>query len=277
MNKKIHFIGWMQMIFSVLLAASFIWAYVTFRYSAGEFMSSMSNSILSASTVLTKIAETIKTRQLLVDDMTRTLRATRKLVFELQASAQTQGKLIPQYSDNLKYAATLSANLASGISNVGDGIMFSVPTKVSMEGAKPILIWTRPLAQQGLELKAHGKQIKRLSDSLVSFSVMMNQDAQRLNSTFIATCSETIRLLDDVGKSVTVLNRQDLPAAIADLEKASESLKEASNRIHLTQNFSLALLVAGLILSAWCFIHSVGVIMIAKSLAAPPYDLLIKS
>jgi len=265
MTRSVRIFGWIQLVLSLFLAASIVWSYVTFRSSVGDFMQSMSHSILSASNVITKIAETIKARQLLVDDMTKTLKATRVLVSELQTSAISQGKLLPQYSGNLKYAATLSAELATGVSNLGAGMMFSVPTKVTMEGVKPILVWTRPLAQQGVALREHAKQIRKFSDSLLSFSQTMNQDGQRLNSAFVATCAETIHLLDDAAKSIAILKRQELPDAIADLEKASLSLKDASSRVHLAEDFLLALLMVGLILSAWCFFHSVSLILLANA------------
>ena len=56
-----------------------------------------------------------------------------------------------------------------------------------------------------------------------------------------------------------------MPQAIAEMKSASESLHSASRQVNLAGHLGLVLLIAGLLLSGWCFLNSLSVLHLTRS------------
>jgi hypothetical protein len=76
-----------------------------------------------------------------------------------------------------------------------------------------------------------------------------------------------MKALVETEKTLERLKSQDLPKAIENLKTTSENLRNLSTQVDSVSNVGAVLLVVGLLLALWCFIHSLGVLLLARSQA----------
>jgi hypothetical protein len=72
------------------------------------------------------------------------------------------------------------------------------------------------------------------------------------------------------------INAQDLPKAIAEMKSTSQELTKVSAQVDMVSKGGVVLLGAGLILAVWCFLNSLGMLMLAAG-NRPPQDQLTTS
>lgn len=245
-EKALQIFGWTQLIFSILLGAATVSAYVTYRASVGDVSRSLAASILSLSDVISQVSHTLKVRQDLIDATRETILSSRKLVVEMQASAEAQGKLLPQYASNLMNSAALAADLGKKAIAAGDLMQVSIPTGIRREGLKPALTRSQPFAVQGDAVKAHGENIMEMSNRLTAIANSLSNNVPKLNAAFSETCRQTIKLLDTMAMTTEKLSLQELPKAISALEAASQHLRQASERATGVEWLAGILLIIGI-------------------------------
>jgi hypothetical protein len=123
------------------------------------------------------------------------------------------------------------------------------------------------LATLAQELKTHAQEMQVVSDSMLAISATIDRDGQKLNSTFIATSEQAIKLLEETEKALGRLKTQDLPKALAALRTTSENLRNMGVQVDIAGSIGMVLLVVGLLLALWCFVSSVGALMLARAIA----------
>lgn len=253
-------IAWAQLICSVFLAAAVIWAYTAYRPLAGEFLRATSAAILSTSKVVTLTAETIHGNEALLDDSQKLLKSTRTLIEAFRATAASNAALVPQYAEGIGGVARLLGNAGNSLYAIGDGLMFSVPTRIEMDGIRPSFVMSRPLEGQAVTLKRSASDLKASADSLQTLSTTVAKDGQNLLKATVETSNQAIKIMEDSELVLKQLRSQALPEAVAELKATSSQLASISSSIDLAEKVPLAFLVIGLILAGWCFLNSLSVL-----------------
>ena len=227
----------------------------------GQFCAQINTkAIVSSADVISHTAEIVQAKQSMVDNTMAVLVSSRKLVEELRASAQMQATLAPKYAESLRGAAGLLGSAANTFSTLGNSMVFSVPTGIEMQGMKPVFVMTKPLAAAGSSINQNGAQLKSMGDGLLTISSSLDKNGQNLSTAFIDTSNQTIKLLDDSEKTLAALKNLEFPKALADLKQTSDNLRSVGLQVDMAGNVGLVLLVAGLLLSGWCFLNSLSVL-----------------
>lgn len=272
-NKAFATLAWLQLVTSLLLGSAIVWGYSNYQASLGLFLHSVAASVGAVSNVVGRTAETVDARKELLDQTSQMLVVTRNLVKELRVAAENQTKLGPQYADGLRSASVVTGKLGNSIESLGDGLLqLSLPTGIQLAGMKPVIVMSHPMAKKGQELMGNAHQIKAISASLSGVSDAIGRDAKNLSAAFIATTDQALLVLTEVEKTLARIKTQDLPKAIADLKSTSENLRLVSSQVDSVGNAGLILLIVGILLSVWCFLHSVGALMLARSGALDSAD-----
>lgn len=258
-------LAYAQLACSAVLAAIAIFGYVEFRTTLGQFSQSMAATIVSTANVIGQTAETVQTKESLFDDALATLVSGRKVVEELRVSAQNQTISAPKYAEGLRVTSEILTGTGDAYSKLGDGLMFSIPTSIQLEGMKPVLVMSKPLEKNGQSIKADAQNLKSLGASLQAVSSSLAKDSTNLSQAITETSNNAIKLLDETAKTLTRLKSQNLPQAVAELKSASENLHSASRQVNLAGHLGLVLLFAGLLLSGWCFLNSLSVLHLTRS------------
>jgi len=258
-------LAYAQLAFSTLFAATAIFGYVAFRTTLGQFTRSLAATIVSTANVIGQTAETVQTKQSLFDDALATLVSSRKVIEELRVSAQNQTTSAPKYAEGLRVTSEILTGTGDAYSKLGDGLMFSMPTSIQLEGIKPVLVMSKPLEKTGQSMKADAQSLKVLAGSLLAVSTSLAKDSKNLTSAITDTSDNAIKLLNETEKTLTSLRSLNMPQAIAEMKSASENLHSASRQVNLAGHFGLVLLIAGLLLSGWCFLNSLSVLHLTRS------------
>lgn len=270
-TKLFTLLAWFQLLTSVLLAAAIVWGYATYQVSFGQFIHSVAASIGAVSNVVVRTAETIETRSDLLDQAGQMLVVTRNLVNELRVAADNQEKMAPQYAAGLLSASNVSEQLGGSLESIGNGLLrVSLPTGIQMQGMKPVLVMSRPLEKQAQELIDSARDIKAVGASLSGISDTLSRDGKNVSSTLVVMSEQALKVISEVEKTLAQLKTQDLPKAISDLRATSANLSQISTQIDIVGDVGLVLLVVGLLLAGWCFLHSLGALMLANSRAFTP-------
>jgi hypothetical protein len=258
-------LAWMQLLVSLLLASTVVWGYVSYQASFGQFVHSVAASIEAVSNVVIRTAETVESRRDMLDSAAQMLVVTRSLVTELKVASENQVKALPQYAEGMRSASTAVGKLSSTLDSIGDRFLKLPLPAVRMDGMKPTIVIAHPLQIQGQELKANAADLKAVAGTLSNISVALDRDGTNVSLAFVATSDQALKVISEVEKTLSHLKSQDLPKALTDLKTTTEKLKSISVQVDLVGNFGRVLLVVGLLLSGWCFLHSLGALMLAKS------------
>jgi hypothetical protein len=236
----------------------------------GQFFHAVADSIGAVSNVVGRTAETVEARQGLIVQTGKLLVSTRALLVELRVSAENQAKTLPQSAEGMRAASDVSRKLGSTLQSLSDGLLFSVPTSIEMNGMKPVVKMSRPLEKDAQFFKTLAQDIKTASQTLLDISVTMGRDGKNLSAAFITTSQDALRVLDEAERILGRLNTQDLPKALQDLRATSENLRAISEKVDIASDIGKVLLAVGLLLALWCALNSVSTLMLANALPAAP-------
>ncbi len=262
-------LAYIQLACSVLLATSIIWGYVQFRSTVGQFSQALATTIISTAKVIEQTAETVQTKQDLLDHALATLVSSRKIVEALRVSAQNQIQYAPKYAEGFRVASGVVTATGHTFARLGDNLMFSAPTSIQLEGIKPVVVMGKPLEKSGISIKASAEELSTLGSSLLAISSSLAYDSKNISAAIIETSDRSIALLSETERALTSLQKQELPRAIADLGRASENLRSASTQIDAAGSVGVTLLIAGLLLSVWCFLNSLNVLHLMANRSIP--------
>jgi len=264
-RRLITLLAWLQLIISIAIAGAAIWGYTTYQASLGKFTQSVAASIVAVSNVVGRTAETIEAKQSLLDQTGKTLLATRDLVKQFQVSAYNHANNAPQYAAGVRAASNSVSKLGVTIDSMGNGLMFEIPTDIQWRGVHTTIIKTRPMQPVALEFKAHAQNMKALSATLLAVSDTIGRDGKNLSLSFMTTSEQALKLLEETEKTLGRLKSNDLPKALVDLRETSDNLRSVSEQVNVGGDIGKALLVVGLLLAGWCFLNSLGTLMLVNS------------
>jgi len=268
-NKLIVTLAWLQLVISLLLASAIGWGYMTYQSSTGQFVRSLAASIGAVSNVVIRTAKTVEDRQELLVETEKTLAITRERINELGAVTESLAANVPKIAGNIGEVATFIGKVGVTLESTGDNLMrLSVPTSIHWVGMKPNVVMSHPMERQAESLKENAKELKAAAESLSGTSAFVRRDGQQFALKTIATTQQAVKLIVEVEKTLVRVKTQDLPKAVADLKVTSENLRDISARVDMVSNVGLILLVVGLLLAAWCFVSSLGALLLARSLAS---------
>lgn len=266
-SKFFVFLAWTQIVLSLSLVGVLIWGYVSFQNSTGKLIHSIAASIGAVSDVVIRTAETVETRTELLDQSEQMLVVTRKQIQELQAMVKNSAALAPQMASSLRSTSQLANRLGTSLGSFGDTLVqISVPSAIQMDGLRPFIVMSRPLAVRGDELRKDAKNILEVGKGLSAASDSVARDTVNVSTSFVASSEQALNVLVEVENTLARVKSQDLPKAVKDLKFTSENLRNISEQVDLFGNVGIILLIGGLILSAWCFLHSLSALMVARTL-----------
>ena len=269
-STLIAILAWLQLLVSIFLALGMLLIYTTFQAPFGQIVHSVAASIGAVSNVVGRTAETVQARQGLIEQTGKMLVSTRALLQELQVAAENQAKIVPQYAEGMRAASVVSGKLGGTLQSIGEGLLFSVPTSIELDGMKPVVKMSRPLEKQAQDLKTQAQDIKAVSQSLLDISVTMGRDGKNLSAAFITTSQDALKVVDEAERTLGRLNTQDLPKALEDLRTTSENLRAIGEKVDIASDIGKVLLAVGLLLAVWCALNSVSTLMLANALPADP-------
>jgi len=265
--KKTFFIilAWSQLVLSLAIGLAIIFAYMNYQSTVGQFVHSVAASIDAMSNVVTRTAETVEARRDLLDETSRMLVVTKKLINEMRLTAGNLEKTAPAYSAALLSTSKLIDETSRISQSVGTAMMLQMPTGFRMEGMKPVVTMSSPLAKQAQALQDSAIHMKQIAEGISQAAIAVGRDGKSMASAINETSAQALKVTTEIENTLGRLRAQDLPKALADLKATSENLQSISKSVNLVGNIGDVLLVIGLLLSLWCFLNSLSTIAMARS------------
>jgi hypothetical protein len=269
-KKLVALLAWLQLIVSLVFAAALLWGYATYHPSLGQFARSLAASIGAVSNVVARSAETLEARGDILNQSAQMLGETRKLINQLLVVAETQSKLVPKHAEGLQSAASITGKLGELLLTVSDRMAgITVPSGLRFEGTKPTIAMSNPMEESAKEARAVAQDIKNVSESMAAIATTVGGDGQNLSAGVIATSNQALKVIAEAEKTLERINAQDLPKAIAEMKSTSQELTKVSAQVDMVSKGGVVLLGAGLILAVWCFLNSLGMLMLAAGNRPP--------
>lgn len=156
----------------------------------------------------------------------------------IKESVKTLEKIkgdVPEYVNALQLPQTILNQVATVSYSLADNLNFQAPSSIEMQGMKPIVVMSRPLAANAASIKLLGDQIKDASSGVRNAQSTL-VELPKLFSELQSTLGSTSEVLDD------------LEPVVAKLEN--------------TVNWGTAI---ALLFASWCFINSLTTLALAKS------------
>lgn len=156
----------------------------------------------------------------------------------IKESAKTLEKIkadVPEYVNALQLPQTILTQAATVSYSLAENLNFQTPSSIEMQGMKPIVVMSRPLAANAASIKLLGDQIKAASSGVRNAQSTL-VELPKLLGELQSTLSATSKVLDD------------LEPVVAKLEN--------------TANWGTAI---ALLFASWCFINSLATLSLAKS------------
>lgn len=266
-------LAWFQLAISGLLIALIVYGYFTYRGALGQSIEAISASITTVSKVVEATAETVQMNQSLIVSTRQMIAIARGHIIDVNASASSFAVQVPLYADYFRKVSESIGQLGDSLTSVGDGLMFAAPTSIQMDGMRPIIVMSRPLEAYAQGLKTTAQTIKGISSGMPNFA---NQGQQRV-ADVVAISGQVIKHLEDAEKLLDHLNETDLPKALQEMKNTSENLRTISQQIGNSGDIGVVFFVFGLLLSGWCFLNSLSLLMLTKQFSPENTQMIIGS
>lgn len=266
-RKKSKCLAWCQMVFSIMLAATTVIGYIAYHASLGRFLETIPASIASISNVVGLTADAVEARQDLIHTTRQQLVLTRSFIMEFNKVALEESRNAPQYAESFRNISTLVIRASVAVKTLGDGLKnISAPSEVRMDGMKPSIVWTFPLEKEANELKAMSQEIRTVGEGIYVASSGIERNGKKLGDSFLASSEKARQLLEETDKTLEQLQRNDLPTAINEMRGLSKSLASATQEMPTAGQIGRLLLMIGLLLSGWCFLNSLNLLIMADQI-----------
>lgn len=205
-------LAWIQLITSVAVMVVLMLGYFSFSTQSGNGQNQM---VVSASESLSHAKKSI-------DQTTKTLGTIKTQIPTYVSSLQNTQLILDQ-------AALISYGMAKNLN-------FQAPTSIEMQGIKPIIVMSRPLATNASNIQAMGDQITAVSTGL--------KNAQ-------STVADLPILLEEVQQTLN------------STQGVIEGLEPIINRLELAVNWGTAI---AFMFAIWCFLNSLTTLTLTRAL-----------
>lgn len=260
-RKFARTLAWLQLAISILLAASIVYGYFSYRTSLGRSIEALAENIASVSTVVETTAETVQLNQSLIESTRQTIVLARVQVKDVNDIASNFAKQAPQYVDDFRIASEKVVHLGDSLNSLADGLIFPVPTSIQMEGLRPVVVTSTPLAAYAIKLKATAKEIRDFgTSSIPGIAAKGSRQIAAVNT----TTNELLALLDNSEKLLVRLQGNDLPKALKEMKSTSENFRTISQQVGAAENVSRVLFFIGLLIACWCFLNSLSILYLSN-------------
>lgn len=214
MKRTTIILAWLQLVVSGAVIAVVLLGYVSFVGTSSE---SGNQITISASKSLRHAKESMK---------------------EANSTLEKIKTDVPGYVETLKRPQEVLDQLARISYSLADNLNFQAPTSIEMQGIKPIVVMSRPLASNAASIKVTGDQIMAAAVS-----------TKNVQSTLV----ELPKLFGD------------LQNTLISTSEVLDGLEPVINKLESTVNWGTAI---ALLFAAWCFMNSLTTLSLAKSLTA---------
>ena len=123
-----------------------------------------------------------------------------------------------------------------------------------------------PFKNLAAKLEHNSQEFKKIDINISIVRETISRDSKNLGDAAIALTDQAIKVVDETFSWLLKL-KQGLPKALDDLKSLSDSLKKLSAQVHYFSYIGIVLLAFGMLMSAWCFVHSIGALMVVRSQA----------
>jgi hypothetical protein len=106
---------------------------------------------------------------------------------------------------------------------------------------------------------------KTSSDKLRAISDAIKVEGPQMLNAISANTGEALKVIGETEIALDKLKAGGLKKAISELRNASKDMDTLSTQMGLVGHVGTALLVVGLLLSAWCFLNSLSVLILTRS------------
>ena len=258
-------LAWIQLLTSILLAATVIYSYAAYRVSLGQLIESLSASMASISKTVALTAETVESEDSLINSSKNTLVETKIVMRNLLSATKNQTKQAAQRAEEVRAISSLVDNFGEIMHRFGDSLMVSVPTGLQWEGMKPMVVMSRPFEESATQIKTNAKDFRTIGGGILHISKTIAADGEQIGASFGKLGEQALMLLDETEKSFDRLQKQDLPAAILEMRTTSDPLPMISQQTTRMGDISHILMIFGLLLSAWCFMNSLSLLAMSSN------------
>lgn len=260
----IRFAAFLQLGISAILIVAVLWAYSTYHASYGNLSRSLAGTMSSTATLVSRVANTLKLRQEVFDQTAATLKDVRVMVEHVDTAAKNLTPRLTKYGKELTTVATLLGRTGDQLNGAANHLLVSVPSRVHMEGLRPVLDYSKPFEGAANGLKAHGADLRTIGIAVHDIASTISEDAPAMTQAFADSTRQTLKLVDVTLKAVGNIGAQELPQAVNDLEAASRQLQAASTQVEAGGRFAVVLLAVGLLVGTLFAMNGVGFLLITS-------------
>jgi len=253
-----------QMALSLALGSAVVVIYATYEDSIGSALKEATGALSVISTTVGRVAQATLAEQATIAAAVEVLQSGRKLTEAVQSATEEQEKLLPLYVGNLRNAAKVSADAGRAVSAIGGTLEFSVPTSIQWDGAKPIVVYTRPLAAQASSLSGQGQELHRLGESLGRTADALDKHGHSLGRALSDSAKSSDQLLAQLIESMSRIKVDDLPKMVKDLDATAQTLREISAHTATAEKLVSWVLAAALLLAGLCACNALLVLLLAR-------------
>jgi len=257
-------LAWMQLVLSVLLAVSIVWVFVNYQSTIGQVVNSVAATVDALSTTVLRTVETVEAQKGVIDEVGKSLQSSRGLVAAARDMARNQEKELPVYAAAMKAIAMPVTGTADGIQSAAELLISRKVSIPQLEKGVPTVREWRPFEDEGRKLVGVSAELRKVGAAIRTLSDSLLVDASRTGKQFVQASDQLIAVLGGAEGAISRVKEVDLPLAIKDLKDTSERLKVVKGQVDSAVHVALAIMIAGLLLSAWCFVHSLGSVMLAR-------------
>lgn len=211
-----------------------------YRASVQGLLRSMAETLLTACDTLKLVAESVQSRERIIQESVTTLRSYRDVVLEVRRSTGQASALVPGYASTLDEVAATLKSTAVTVDEVADKLDVSVPSGVSMEDVnilgksfrlKPVFAYSRPFKESAQQVQITARRMDRLRETVTQTSATMKEQSKSMTLRVNEACDQSVRLLDEISRSLLALKNEELRQAVQNLGQTTSQLKGMSVQI----------------------------------------------
>lgn len=269
-RRLLRLFGFAQVLLCGVLLAALSEGHKAYRESVRAALQGMSDTLLTACDTLKLVAESVQSREQIIQESVTTLRSYRDVVLEVKRSAGQASALVPGYASTLdEVAATLKSTSAT-VEEFADMLDRKVPSGVTMEDVtilgksfriKPAFTYSRSL-KESTQQQQFQRRLEILRETVSQTSATMKEQSKSMTSRVNEACDQSVRLLDEMSRSLLALKNEELRQAVKNLGHASEQLRGMSTHIREIERLAETAQFIGMLLSGALMVNALFMLLI---------------
>lgn len=249
-RRAIRLLGWIQVTLSVTFAVSVIAVYASYSTSLGQMLGTGAAALQAGADAINRTAATVRAQQEAVELSIHALAAGRTLVGEIRTAGEVvTTQVLPPHVENIQQAAAAAASGAAIFKELGTQLAFQVPTRIEMQGVKPIVVYSQPLRDQAGQMTGIGQSLHKLGKDLKDTAVALDAQGKKLGTAASEASQKTSLLLDGLTDNMSRVKSAYLPRFADDLKATETGLRDLGDQLVKVEWFVRAVLMFSLALA----------------------------